>query len=278
MKPDIWIISDDYSDDISQIICKFLDHVLLILLEIYSCNLGALYMMEFWKKIKNSISPQTLTGQYILSISIFIAINITVYFIFVYLVTTFIGPLSVIDIISIVKLISLVNVIMINGHIIATPDSGVILIKSINSLIILFCVILVLGIVIKFVGFVVKEEGSNGDVVSFYKNFQNNIYWLSAIPVFMYFALDLLIFFMSPAGKKSRLIAARYIVVSDIPCVIPLATLVVSVVLFRDQLFDNSGADVEIFLGGSVTIIILTSAILTKTVDFYQEYHDGGYS
>jgi hypothetical protein len=101
--------------------------------------------------------------------------------------------------------------------------------------------------------------------------FENNSYWISTLPIFAYFLLDVFIAFVRRSPEEDRRIATEFIVFRDLVCALPLALvlLLTELYLFMSP-YEDAERTAQLFFSGAIAVILLSSAISSKALDITQ--------
>ena len=174
-----------------------------------------------------------------------------------------------IEIVGVLKLASLAILLAVNGEIAVKVSGDRKDVRNINYLIILFVAVTLIFQFLKILDLQLPESGNKGTTILVFEFLKDNIFWISTFPIFMYTALDFYIAFAGNSDNDERLIAKLYIMFVDVPIVFPLlVVLALSSILLW---FDPSSVEQNLFISGSMAIIIISSSVATKAVNEMQE-------
>lgn len=207
---------------------------------------------------------------YISALAMHIVLSIIAYGIGLYVLWSVRENIYIIDIIITAKLVSILNLMVVNGQIIKNSGNGNLVTRTLNGLIVLVCLAIFVVLAQKMIWPSASLNELRPEARLFIGAIQKNIFWISAFPIFAYFILDVVTYFVVRKNIIERTITAWYIIFSDIPCVIPLIFIIGLAVTFGHHVHLNHHAEIEVFVGGSITIIILVSAISSKVVDIFR--------
>jgi hypothetical protein len=188
-------------------------------------------------------------------------------------VVLFVAQPSLIDIVSACKIISLLALIYANRELPERVDMGRHAeIWAVNMVVILASSAVLLLMVLKVVvdDHAMLTLAPHGRALLGW--FVANAYWVSTLPIFCYFALDLLLAFRPGACPEDRRAAVEFLVFRDLVCVAPLA-----LVLALTEAFvalsprEDAAASAELFFSGALTVILLASTVAAKALNLAQE-------
>ena len=88
------------------------------------------------------------------------------------------------------------------------------------------------------------------------------------MPLFAYGVLDFYIVVVRKSSRREQMVALNYLIFADLVCVFPLIALYI-LILLRIKLLISSQIDIELFVSGSMAIVLLSSSIAAKAVDLF---------
>jgi hypothetical protein len=188
-------------------------------------------------------------------------------------VMLFVAEPSLVDIVSACKMISLLALIYANRELPERVDVGRHAeIWALNTAIVLASCAVLLLMVLKVVvdDYAMLTLAPRGQALLGW--FVANAYWVSTLPIFCYFALDLMLAFRPGACPEDRRAAVEFLVFRDLVCAAPLA-----LVLGLTEAFvalsprQDAAASAELFFSGALTVILLASTIAAKALNLVQE-------
>jgi hypothetical protein len=106
--------------------------------------------------------------------------------------------------------------------------------------------------------------------------FSYNSYWIATLPVFVYGLLNLHIAFLRNSSDVERRIALEFVLFRDLVCAVPLALVLLLTEVYR--LFStkpDAALYAELFFSGAIAVILLSSAIATRSLDVLQKRKRG---
>jgi hypothetical protein len=193
-------------------------------------------------------------------------------------VLLFVASPTLVDIVSACKIVSLLALLYANRE---TPESIAIdhrpEVSAMNFGIIVTSTLVLLMMVIKIVvdDFAMVTLAPAGQFALAW--FSANAHWVSTLPVFGYFALDLYIAAGRGGCAQDREAAWEFVVFRDLVCVAPLAlVLVLAEVYTALSPLPDAAASAEFFFGGALSVILLGSAVATKALNVSQAHRRSG--
>ncbi len=211
-------------------------------------------------------------GRYFVKILLYSAISGFAYATGLFLAKIFLNSLTLIHMILAAKCVTLSNYLIVNYQIArATPEH-----KTLHTFISFGILFLLLLTVLKFVGL---HDSTNSNISPYGIHVLKLIFGflslLTVLPLFAYFGIDLLIYYKSTDALKKKQ-AAEFIMFVDSVTLIPVALVLVAALVMYKILpgYENRWDEIEVFVGGTLAVIVLVSAIATKTVDFVQKNRD----
>lgn len=106
--------------------------------------------------------------------------------------------------------------------------------------------------------------------------FSYNSYWIATLPVFVYGLLNLHIAFIRQSSDLERRVALEFVLFRDFVCAVPLALVLLVTETYR---FLSTKPDAalyaELFFSGAIAVILLSSAIATRSLDLLQKRKRG---
>ena len=189
----------------------------------------------------------------------------------VYGVMTFVSALAItdfniLDFVTAVKISALIILALANGEIARKEVRRQY--KNINYFFCLISIIIAAFLILKMFGSSDRMEIS---AASAFETIAVEAYWISLVPVFLYFLLDILVYTLEDKETEDATFAFQYIIYVDVVCVLPLFLIVIFAVGVAPQylLFDEKST--EILIGGAVIVVLLSSAVSARALDLIQE-------
>lgn len=187
-------------------------------------------------------------------------------------VLVFVPTPSLVDLVAACKIVSLLALLYANRE---TPESIDIErradVSAVNTAIIVVSAAVLLLMVIKTVvdDYAMLTLAPKGQAVLAW--FDLNAYWVSTLPVFAYFGLDLYIA-LGRGCPRDREAAWEFVVFRDLVCVAPLA-LVLALAEAYTALspLPDASESALFFFSGALSVILLGSAVATKALNVSQE-------
>lgn len=184
----------------------------------------------------------------------------------------FVAAPGLVDMVSACKIVSLILLIYANREIPHSIDlERNADLQNANFVIVLGSIVVLVMMVIKTIvqDYSLLDTPERGrEVLSF---FFRNSYWISAIPIFSYCLLDLFIAFLRNSSSNDRQVAIEFVLFRDLVCAFPLALVLLlteTYSAFSPQA--GAAAHAELFFGGAIAVILLSSAISTRALDLLQ--------
>ncbi len=218
-------------------------------------------------------NPYGTAKEYIRTLVVHIILSVFVYYVVIYAVYALKSSISLIDIVTTIKIVSIANLIAVNASIAKEPMNGSVITRSMNGFISVVCAFILVLLVIKLIPLDVDPLDQNSEIKKWLNLGRKNLFWMSSFPIVAYLMLDIFTYFIVKNNEIKRTVASWYLIYSDIPCAVPLMVVISSVWMFGHRLRINHPDEIEVFVGGSMTVIILVSAITAKTVDKFREIH-----
>ncbi|MGF1554051.1 MAG: hypothetical protein ACFBWO_16340 [Paracoccaceae bacterium] len=192
-------------------------------------------------------------------------------------VMLFVPSPTLVDIVSACKIVSLFVLIYSNRE---TPESIDIGrhrdISAANLLIVLMSIGVLLLMVVKTVvdDYAMMTLAPAGRAVLMW--FDANGHWVSTLPLFGYFALDLYIAFGGAHDPRDRAAAREFVAFRDLVCAAPLALVLILTEAYAAlSPLAEARDDAAFFFGGALAVILLSSAIASKALNLSQEARRG---
>lgn len=184
----------------------------------------------------------------------------------------FVATPGLVDMVSACKIVSLILLIYANREIPHSIDlERNADIQNANFLIVLMSIVVLVMMVVKTIvqDYSLLDTPERGkEVLSF---FFRNSYWISALPIFAYFLLDLFIAFFREGSPNDRRVAVEFVLFRDLVCAFPLALVLLLTEAYRAfSPIPEAAAHAELFFGGAIAVILLSSAISTRALDLLQ--------
>jgi hypothetical protein len=187
-------------------------------------------------------------------------------------VLMFVPTPSLVDMVSACKIVSLLALVYANRE---TPENidieRHVEVSVINFAIVIASILVLLLMVVKTVvdDYAMLQLPQRGRVVLTW--FDANAYWVSTVPIFGYFALDLYLSFRPGASPSDHETAREFLVFRDLVCVGPLALVLLLAELYSlNSTLPDARESATFFFGGALTVILLASAVATKALNLSQ--------
>lgn len=184
---------------------------------------------------------------------------------------------GLIEIVAACKIVSLFVLIYANREIPHTIDIETQTdLLHINKFIIVLCTVIAIMLIIKTVvqDYSLLTLPPHGAMLLGF--FNENSYWLSTLPIFLYCLMDIYIAFVRRSAENERRVAMEFILFRDLVCAVPLALVLIlteAFLLVRPDAVDR--VSVEMFFSGAIAVIQLSSAISSRALDVLQTVHRG---
>jgi len=170
----------------------------------------------------------------------------------------------------ILKILSFLTVIWVNGEL-ALDTRNNIYMRRLNSAVIILIVIIVFGLIMKYLGFDFNNlKNISPNFTRALSFFTEYITWISIVPMLLYSLLDYCIMRTSEDGSDAKERAKAFFVFNDVVCLLPLV-VISSVGLMALAMNIFSKADLETMVGGSLAATLFASAFATKTIELCYE-------
>ena len=192
-------------------------------------------------------------------------------------VLLFVATPDLVDVVAACKIVSLFILIYANREIPHTieldrqPD-----LDRINQIIVVLCSIILMLLSVKTV---VQDYSLlalpplGQQIIAF---FSYNSYWIATLPVFTYGLLNLHIAFLRRSGDTERRVALEFVLFRDLVCAVPLALVLLLTEAYRMiSGKPEAASNAELFFSGAIAVILLSSAIATRSLDLLQKRKRG---
>ncbi len=187
-------------------------------------------------------------------------------------VFVFVASPGLVDMVSACKSVSLILLIYANREIPHSIDlernSDI---QNMNFIIVLLSIFALIFMIIKTIvqDYSLLDTPEKGkEILSF---FFYNSYWISALPIFSYCLLDIHIAFFRDSSINDRRVAVEFVLFRDLVCAFPLGLVLILTETYRAfSPQPDAAAHAELFFGGSIAVILLSSAISTRALDLLQ--------
>lgn len=187
-----------------------------------------------------------------------------------YLVFLSINNITIIDVITSLELFSLAVLVIVNGEIAQGIDKRKMDLKAINYFILTITLLVMVFMVVNLLGLEFTESRVEKGLLNIITIIKNKMYWLSAFPLVAYAILDLHIATSKNSSEKEKIVASYYLIFADIVCVFPLIILFCGSYIYSILTGDYIN-NIELFVSGSMAIVLMSSAIATKAIDIFVE-------
>ena len=178
------------------------------------------------------------------------------------------STVDLVDIVTLGKIFSLSMLIVVNGDVASDNDMKKPDIRISNYTILAVSLLLTIINTMKFFTLDIQNSSVSAAVKPVLQFLYSNVSWLSAFPLVAYAILDFYIAYLRTGTSLEKDVARKFLVFVDIPCVFPLIAIY-ALVVWCSQRFHADLVGVEIFLSGSMAIVLMASAIATKAVEHY---------
>jgi hypothetical protein len=222
--------------------------------------------------VRRMTETAAMLGTTILRVILYTLSLLVLYGLGILWVFVFVASPNLIDMVSSCKIVSLLILIYANREIPHAIEidkhSDVqnlnLAIISVSSLILILMIIKTIVQDYSLVGF----PPTGHAIISY---FSGNSYWISTVPVFAYFLLDVYIAVFRRSPPEDRRIATEFIIFRDLVCALPLAMvlLLTELYLFMSP-YPDAEQNAQLFFSGAIAVILLSSAISSKALDLMQ--------
>jgi hypothetical protein len=161
------------------------------------------------------------------------------------------------------KLVSLGGLIVVSEGIsreITAADKDI---RRWNRVIVTASIVLLVLLVLELLFVKIDASRLRGQVHEVVQFAFENIYWVSAIPIFAYAALNYWVGFLRGKNDEIEYSARCFFVFADCTCAMPLLFVLTLAWIFHQ----SQGAPVDTFVNGAMAMIIFASNIVTKALD-----------
>ena len=191
----------------------------------------------------------------------------------IYIFITFLTPLiknnaDLVDVVTMGKMLSLGLVLLVNGKITKEIDKNQNDIKRINQFL-LVCVLLIIIITfIKFISIDINKSSASTELKYLISLFYASIYWIGIFPLIGYAILDFYIAYIRRSTIEEKNVAKTFFIFVDIACVFPLLLIYIITISYT-KFFTSKPLNEEVFMSGSMAVVLMSSAIATKAVEIF---------
>jgi hypothetical protein len=174
---------------------------------------------------------------------------------------------TLIDVVTACKLGSLLSIIWVNGEIAHQIDKSRSTIRRTNLIFLGAISLLSVALLGKLLHYQPASPffGQVAEVV------YRNLWWLASFPLVAYGALNLYVAYAMESDRTEAAAAERFLVGVYVICVVPLLVVFLFLYFFARYLHEPF---IEVFISGSMAIVLLASSFATKAVDTYFAVRD----
>lgn len=191
----------------------------------------------------------------------------------VYIIITFLTPMiknnaDLVDVVTMGKMLSLGLVLLVNGKITTEIDKNQKDIKRINQFLLICIIFIIIITFIKSMGLDINKSSASTELKYLIGLFSNSIYWIGIFPLIGYAILDFYIAYIRRGTIDEKNVAKTFFIFVDIACVFPLV-LIYIITISYSKILTSKPLNEEIFMSGSMAVVLMSSAIATKAVEIF---------
>jgi hypothetical protein len=207
-----------------------------------------------------------ISGVSLTKIGLYCVASFTLYLTATYLILMLKDKHTIYDAAIILKVLSFLTVIWVNGEVILGTKKEP-SIRRMNSAIIILIVIILFGLIMKYIEIDFSRLTNISSRLSrFLYFFTDYITWIAITPMLFYGLLDYYIMRRSDSNSDTRNKAKAFFVFNDVVCLLPLV-VISSIGLMALSMGIFTKADLETMVGGALVATLFASAFATKTIE-----------